>query len=63
MSAKNLAQNVGPLGGAGDINCDLSVLGQIPDIMLPECPCNFTDLPLLGSANSEGWTKEAIALQ
>ncbi|CDW76381.1 UNKNOWN [Stylonychia lemnae] len=45
MNAKNLAQNAGggSLGGdvGGDWNCDLSNLGQIPDIELPECPCNL----------------------
>ena len=65
MNAKNLAQNAngGSLGQGGDISCDLSNLGQIPEIVLPECPCNFTELPGLGAGVNTGFSQEALALQ
>ena len=65
MNAKNLAQNAGggSLGQSGDISCDLSNLGQIPEIVLPECPCNFTELPGLGAGVNTGFSQEALALQ
>jgi hypothetical protein len=65
-NARNLAQNNGGngLGQGGDISgCDLSNLGQIPEITLPECPCNFTELPGLSSGVNTGFSQEALALQ
>lgn len=47
-SAKTLAQE-GAKGnlGAGEVSCGGN-LGQIPEVTLPECPCEFVDLNNLG---------------
>lgn len=51
MNAKNLAQNNNQGGnlnlGAGE-GCDIS-FGELPSVSLPECPCQFSNIPGLGA--------------
>jgi hypothetical protein len=55
MNAKNLAQNVNKGGnlavGEGDNNCSIN-FGELPQVQLPECPCQFTNLPGLGAGQN-----------
>ena len=55
MNAKNLAQ-------ATIEDCDFQPITSIPDISLPECDCDFTELPGLGAGINLGATQEAQAL-
>lgn len=63
MKAKNLAQETD--GGAVqsyDDWCEGS-LTELPPVQLPECPCEFTNLPGLGSGLNNGYRTEAEAIQ
>jgi hypothetical protein len=62
MSAKNLAQteggdwSMGDWTGSGFENCTVPDLsGVIDNATLLECPCNFSQLPGLGGAQSQGF--------
>lgn len=62
MKAKNLAQETD--GGAVqsyDDWCEGS-LTELPPVQLPECPCEFTNLPGLGSGLNNGYRTEAEAI-
>lgn len=65
MKAKTLAQESG--NGAvqtdgGDDWCGGS-LTELPEVQLPECPCEFTNLPGLGAGNNEGFRTDVEARQ
>lgn len=63
LSTKTLAQESNGGGvGSGDDWC-VGGLTELPPIELPECPCNFSELPGLGSGHSNGFKTEAQALQ
>jgi hypothetical protein len=69
MKTKNLAQNtdggsggVGSDAGSGDDWCSGS-LTELPEVQLPECPCEFTNLPGLGAGNNEGFRTDVEARQ
>lgn len=64
MNAKNLAQNVnkGSLGLGEGENCQIN-FGELPNVQLPECPCQFTNLPGLGAGLNQGYSQEALVLQ
>ncbi len=62
MKAKNLAEEAKVDLGAGDDWCAPS-LTELPAVVLPECPCEFTNLPGLGSGLNNGYRQEAQALQ
>lgn len=46
----------------GNWDCDLS-FGDLPEIALPDCPCEFSELPGLGSGVNQGYSQEALVLQ
>lgn len=53
MNAKQLAQESGSTGtGSGSDWCPDGIL-ELPAVELPECPCNFTELPGLGAGTNE----------
>ncbi len=58
-SAKNLAQ---VQGGNDSWDCDVD-LGDLPPTTLPECPCNFTELPGLSAGLSQAYLQHAEATQ
>lgn len=73
MVPKTLAQEAGgesgsasggTSGGAGGFfeNCQLPAV-TFPEITLPECPCNFSQIPGLGAGINQGFSQEAQALQ
>ena len=65
MNAKNLAQEAGNGGvgaGSGGDWCP-DGLTELPAVELPECPCQFTQLPGLGAGLNNGFKTEAQALQ
>lgn len=71
MKAKSLAQESdnGAVGsndvGSSDVGDDWcsGTLTELPEIQLPECPCEFTNLPGLGAGNNEGFRTEVEARQ
>eukprot|EP00347_Sterkiella_histriomuscorum_P014626 403360162 len=63
MNSKTLAQNSN--GGDLQLNediCNLS-FGDLPSVELPECPCQFSELPGLGAGLNTGYSQEALVLQ
>lgn len=67
MNAKNLAQNIDKganlnVNLRGDNDCNIN-FGELPAVQLPECPCQFTNLPGLGAGQNQGYSQEALVLQ
>ena len=57
MKAKNLAEEAKVDLGSDDWCAP--TLTELPAVVLPECPCEFTNLPGLGSGLNNGYRQEA----
>lgn len=60
MKAKNLAQETDSGVSSGGDWCEGS-LTELPEVQLPECPCEFTNLPGLGAGLNNAYRTEAEA--
>ena len=49
LNSKTLAQETLKADGGEDCGCDDWAVGELPAVELPECPCNFSQLPGLGA--------------
>jgi hypothetical protein len=66
MNSKNLAQNTAgdAIEAAGDDWCGCEgSLTDLPEVELPECPCNFSELPGLGAGLENGGEERVVALR